>query len=138
MYHTHNDFGNNTQRSLGTDEQACEIIAWSILCPVANLHNVAFRSNDFQSQHVVGCNTINKCVRATCVFANIASDSTGTLAAWIGHVIVSLWVQCITEVEIDESRLHNGAQVIVIDLEDTIHASKNDNDTTINRNCAPA
>src|SRR5579875_3952992 len=89
--------------------------------------------NNFQSQYMIGRNAIDECMRAACVFADIADNGARALAARVGYVIESLRIQRITQMKIDQAGLNNCSQIIVIDLEDTVHAGECNNDPTINR-----
>src|SRR5258708_40212938 len=92
MYHAHNNFGNDAQRSFRTNQQACEIIAGSVLRPASYLHDIAFGGDDFKPQYVVGSDTVDERMGATRIFAHVTADGAGTLAAGIGNVIEALWV----------------------------------------------
>src|SRR2546428_13235939 len=75
---------------------------------------------------------------ATGIFTHIAADSARALTTRVGYIVKSLRVQGVAQVQIDQSRLYNCAEIIVINLEDAIHASKNDDDAAIDGNGAAA
>src|SRR6266516_7066437 len=73
-------------------------------------------------------------MRTSGVFANIPANGARTLTARIWHIVETLWIERIAEVEIYQARLHNGTQVLIIDLKDTVHTSKYNRYAAINRN----
>src|SRR5437763_157660 len=85
---------------------------------------------------MVGGNPVDQCVWATGILPYIAADGARTLTTRIWHIVKSLWVQGVGQVQIDQARLYNCPKVIVIHFQDTVHAGKNDNYTTINGNSA--
>src|SRR6266516_2968680 len=72
------------------------------------------------------------------IFTHIAADSARALTTRVGYIVKSLRVQGVAQVQIDQSRLYNCAEIVVINLEDAIHASKNDDDSAIDGNGAAA
>src|SRR5260370_35107461 len=67
-------------------------------------------------------------------YRGIGANSAGSLATRIGHIVVSLWIKRIAQMEIYQARLHNGAQISIINLENAVHTGKYDYDTAVDGN----
>src|SRR5437588_9990331 len=109
MHDAHNDLCDDAQRSLRANQEACKIISRCIVCPSANLYNLSFRCDYLNPKHMVSSNAINESMWPTSVFAHIATNSTRSLATGIGHIIETLWIKRIAQMEIYQAWLHNGA-----------------------------
>src|SRR5579863_7596916 len=81
---------------------------------------------------------IEERMRTARVLTNVAANSTGALATWVWHIVISLGIQGIAQMEVDESRLYDCSQVIVINLKDAVHTGENDHNTTVNRDSTAA
>src|SRR2546429_9921844 len=68
------------------------------------------------------------------IFTYVATDGTRTLTAGIRHIVEALWVQGVTQVQVDQPRLYNCTQVIVVNLKYAVHTRKNDDNAAIYRN----
>src|SRR5262245_21882154 len=87
---------------------------------------------------MIGCDAIEQCMGTASVFTGIAAKGAGALAAGIWHVVETPWIERYAQMQIDETRLDNGAQIIEIDFKNTIHTCKDDHDTAIDGDCAAA
>src|SRR5215472_13222769 len=83
-------------------------------------------------------NAVDQSVWPTRVFTYIPANGAGTLAARIGHIVETLWVKRITQVQIHQPWLHNCTQIGVINLKNTVHTGKYDHDTAVDGDCAAA
>jgi hypothetical protein len=72
----------------------------------------------------------------TGILSDVTSNRARALATRIGHVVEAVRGECIAEVEIDKARLHDRSHIVVVNFQDAIHAGKDHNDTTIERDCA--
>ena len=104
------------------------------MCPAPHLYNVALRRHDFYAQHVVRGDAVDQRMWSPRVFTHVAANRAGTLAAGVGHIVKALRVKRVAQVQIDQPGLHDRAQVVVIDLQDAVHARKRDHHAAINRN----
>ncbi len=123
MDNTHNDLGDDAERAFGADQQARQIIAGRILRPAADLDNISFGCDDFQAKHMVSGDAIDQRMRSSRVFANIAADGAGALAAGIGYIVKSVRIEGVAQVQVDQAGLHDGPQVLIIDFKHAVHAT---------------
>src|SRR2546429_5743775 len=68
------------------------------------------------------------------IFTHVAADGTRTLTAGVWHIVEALWVQSVAQVQVDQPRLYNCTQVIVVNLKYAVHTRKNHDNAAIYRN----
>src|ERR1051326_2352157 len=77
---------------------------------------------------MVGRDAIDERVRAAGVFAHVAPNGAGFLAGGVRHIVKAVGRYGVAQVQVDDTRLHDGAQVGIVNLQDAVHALEgNDN-----------
>jgi hypothetical protein len=125
------DLGDDAERPLGADGEACEVVAGRIRRPAAQPDDTAFRRDDFEAEDVVGGGAVAEAVGAAGVLRHVATDGAGLLAGRVGRVVEAVPGDGGADVQVDDSRLHHGDPVLRVDLQDAVHTGGDDDDAAV-------
>ena len=88
----------------------------------ADGEHLAVDGHGGEAEQVVGGDAVFQAVRATRVHADIAADHAGELAGRVGRVEEALGLHRLGDADVGDARLHGGAAVGVVDVQDAVHA----------------
>src|SRR5262249_14433912 len=125
----YSDFRDEGERAFGTDEEAGEIVGARVTLLAANTDDFPARENEVESGEVIGGDATGESMRATGVFCDVAADRRGFLARRIGREVEPGVFDGARDVEINDSRLNDGALIFEIELEDAVHAREDEHES---------
>ena len=123
------DFGDESKRAFGTDEEAGEIVGAGITLFAADADDFAGGENEFERGDVIGGDAAGEGVGTAGVFRDVAADGGGFLARGIGREVEACVFDGAGDVEIDDARLNDGALIFEIELEDAVHAREDEHES---------
>ncbi len=123
------DFGDESERAFGADEETGEIVRASVALLAADANDFAAGEDEFERGDVIGGNAAGEGVWAAGVFSDVAADGGGFLAGGIGGEIEASVFDGAGDVEIDDAGLDDGALVFEIEFEDAIHAGEDEHES---------
>ena len=124
--------------ALGADEESFQVVAGVLIGFAAELRNGTVCEDNFESGDMVYGDAIRECVRSAGIFSDVAANSAGLLARGIGCEVESMLHDGLREFQIHHARLHGGAAIGDIYLEDLPHTREDHDDATLARNGAAA
>src|SRR5262249_35579177 len=116
------DFGDESQRAFGADEEAGEIVGAGVALLAADADDVSVGEDEFEGGDVIGGDAAGERMRAAGVFGDVAADGGGFLARWIRREVEAGVFDGAGDVEIYDARLDDGALIFEIEFEDAVHA----------------
>ena len=124
-------FGNQAKGSLGCCKQCIQVVAGHILDRLATgFQNSAVCKHYRQTQHVISGNPVFKAARTSRVAGDISADSGMTDARGIGGIEKTELFDFRLQIGGDDSGLSPDCRVAGINLQDSIHSSKTDDDSS--------
>ena len=130
------DFGNETERAFGTDEEAGEIVGAGVALFAADADDFAAGENEFEGGDVIGGDTAGEGVRTAGVFGDVAADSGRFLAGGVRREVEAGVFDGARDVEIYYARLNDGALIVEIEFENAIHTRENEHESAGAGECA--
>ena len=94
----------------------------------ADVDQLTVREHGVDAEDVMHREAVFEAVRAAGVLGDVAADRADHLARWIGRVVAAERRDAAGDLEIRHARLRDDAKVRNVDLEDTIHFRKADED----------
>ena len=116
----HRNLGDDAQQTLGTDDDAEQIVAASIGVFAAQPDDVAVDRDELDPDHVVGGQAVFQAVHAAGVFRHVAADGAGDLAGRVRRVVEALRLHRLRDGEIGDAGLDDGAAIGNVDLQDLL------------------
>ena len=129
-------FGDQHHGAFAAGEQAGEVVARQVGDFAAGLDHGAVGEHHFESQDVIGGDSIGQGVRSAGVFGDVAADGAGALAGGIGRIEITAALDRQRDIQIDHAGLYDGALVFEIEFEDAVHAGEGDHQAAFARNRA--
>jgi hypothetical protein len=125
----HRDRRGDADRSLRADEESREIVAIGFGSLAAEVHDLAAGQHHFDSRHMIDGDAVQQRVRPAGILRNVAADGASFLAGRIGREVQPEMRDMFRQLQVDDARLHHGARVLHIDLEDAVHARECNDET---------
>jgi hypothetical protein len=123
------DFGDESERAFGADEEAGEVVGAGVALLAADAYDFSAGGEDeFESGDVIGGDAIGECVRAAGVFGDVAADGGGFLAGGIGCEVEAGVFDGAGDVEIYDAGLNDGALVFEVEFKDAIHPREHEHE----------
>ena len=119
------DFGDESERAFGANEEAGEIVGARIALLAADADNFAGGEHEFERGDVIGGDSVGERVRAAGIFGDVTADGGRFLAGGIGSEVEPGMLDGACDVEIYDARLDDGALIVEIEFEDAIHTGEN-------------
>ena len=129
----HGDFGDDAEQALGAIHKSQQVIAIGIQMLAAEAHDRPVDQHHLQPQHIVGGDAVFQAMHAAGVLRHIAADGAGDLARGIGRVVEALALHRMGDRQVGHARLHHGAAVRVVDLEDAVELGEAQQDAVLQR-----
>ena len=123
------DFGDESERTFGADEEACEIVGAGVALFAADSDDFSTGENEFEGGDVIGGDAVGQRVRAAGVFCDVATDGGRLLAGGIGSEVETGVFDGARDVEIYYAGLNDGALIVEIEFEDAIHAREDEHES---------
>jgi hypothetical protein len=130
------DFGNESKRAFGADQEAGEIVRAGVALFAADADDFTIGEDEFERGDVIRGDALSESVRAAGVFGNVSADGGRFLARRIGSEIEAGLFNGTGDVEIDYTGLNDGALIVEIEFEDTVHAGEHEHDSAGAGECA--
>ncbi len=129
----HGDLGDDRQHALAAGQQPEPVVAGGVEMRAADVEDFAVDGDDLQAQQVVGGDAVFQAVRAAGVHVDVAADHAGELAGRIGRIEEPVGRDRVGDADIGHARLHDGAAIGVVDVEDLVHPHHADDDRILHR-----
>ncbi len=120
----HRHLGDDAEQSLRADNDAEEIIAGGVELLAAQPDDLAVHQHHLDAEHVVGGEPVFQAMHAARVLGDIAADRAGDLARRIGRVVEAGMLNRVSDAEIGDARLDDGAAIGEIDVEDAVELAE--------------
>ena len=133
----HPDPSDNAHRPLRSHQDTGQVVADRLRAVApTDLDELPVGERNLETGDVVDRDAIEECVRASRVGRDVSSDGAGPLARGVGDVVVTVRLERLAQRQVDDARLDDSAQVVDVDLEDSIHPGEGDDDAALDRNRA--
>jgi len=124
------DFGDESERAFGADEETGEIVGAGVALLAADADDFSVgREDEFKSGDVIGGDAVRECVRAAGVFGDVAADGGGFLAGGIRCEVEASVFDSPGNVEVYDAGLDDSALIIEIEFENAIHAREDEHES---------
>ena len=90
----------------------------------AQAHDLPVHQDHFHTQHVVGGKAVFQAMHAARVFSHVAADGAGDFRRRIGRVVKAFIGNGVGDAHVGDARLHHGASVVVIDVDNFLKLAK--------------
>src|SRR5688572_16478494 len=94
----------------------------------ADPQDFAGDGDELEAQKSVRREAAAEAVDAGGMLVDVAADSQGDVRGWIGGVVEAEMLHGVGDAEVGDARLHAGASVYDVDLEDPVELSEPEND----------
>ena len=129
------DFRDDSQGPFRTHEQLGQVIAHHALHrPHAGLDDLTRRKNDLQSQDVILGHSIFDRPGTTGALRHISTQGAVLLAGRIRRIVEPQGFNPFLEFSCDDPGLHDGDQVLLVDLKDPVEPGQDKNNATLGGN----
>ena len=130
-------FGDNTQGAFATHYQLVKTVACAaLLQTITQLGNFAGRSNYFNAVNLVAGSTVTHSLVTACVSSNVTANQAAICTAGVTCIKEACLVSHLLNFNSASASFNNHVHSISIQFNNFVHAFQQQNDTTVNRNCA--
>ena len=134
-YEAQDDFRDDRQRSLGSNEQMGQVVANDVLDDLpACLDDLSGREHGLEAEHVLLGRAVLERTWAARAFGDIAANHRLPQRRRIGRIEEADLLDFILQVAGDDVRLDDGEEIRFVDLEDAVHPLERDDDASPDRN----
>ena len=129
--------GHEPERPLRADHPTRQVIPRPVLHLAAEPDELPRPGHRLQPEHVVHRGPVLEAVRAAGVGRAVPADRRHHLARGVGREVVAVLARGLAQPEVDQARLHDGAPVREVQLEDAVHPVHRDHHAAGGRHRAP-
>ena len=123
------DFREDAQRAFGADEEAREVVAGHALQRArADVDDVALRQDDLEAGDVIARDAVLDRAQPAGAFGDVAAERGEIRAGGVGRIEQAAALHLGLEVADGDARLDGGDLVVVVHLEDAVHAPEVERD----------
>ena len=130
---TNRDLQSDAEEPLRTHEEPGEVRSHPLQALAPQLHHRAVRQHRLQAQDMVAGHAVAQAVGASGVEGHVPADGADGLARRIGSVIEPVGSAQRGQVQVDDPRLHHGAPLGRVQLQDPVEAVEPDDDALPDR-----
>ena len=96
-------------------------------------HDLAADQHHLDAEDVVGGQPVFEAVHAAGVLGDVAADRAGDLRGRVGRIVETLVLDRLGDGEVGDARLHHGAAVVIVHLEDAVELAHGEQDAVLQR-----